>query len=70
MATKMRNGGYKAGVEVGTYPTRRGAIREARKFARAHSTQTGYRGYGPTITLVEIDSAGNAVSAPETVRAW
>jgi len=56
---------------VGTYKTERGAIREARKFARAHSSQTGYAGYGPTIRLQEVDAAtGEAVSPTWDVRAW
>jgi len=56
---------------VGTYKTERGAIREARKFARAHSSQTGYDGYGPTIRLQEVDAAtGEAVSPTWDVRAW
>ena len=56
---------------VGTYKTERGAIREARKFARAHSLQTGYAGYGPTIRLQEVDAAtGEAVSPTWDVRAW
>lgn len=56
---------------VGTYKTERGAIREARKFARAHSSQTGYAGYGPTIRLCEVDAAtGEAVSPTWDVRAW
>ena len=56
---------------VGTYKTERGAIREARKFARAHSSQTGYEGYGPTIRLQEVDAAtGEAVSPTWDVRAW
>ncbi len=56
---------------VGTYKTERGAIREARKFARAHSTQHGYAGYGPTIRLQEVDAAtGEAVSPTWDVRAW
>ena len=56
---------------VGTYKTERGAIREARKFARAHSSQTGYAGYGPTIRLCEVDAAtGEAISPTWDVRAW
>ena len=56
---------------IGTYKTERGAIREARKFARAHSSQTGYDGYGPTIRLQEVDAAtGEAVSPTWDVRAW
>ena len=56
---------------VGTYKTERGAIREARKFARAHSSQTGYAGYGPTIRLQEVDAAtGEAVSPTWDARAW
>ena len=56
---------------VGTYKTERGAIREGRKFARAHSTQHGYAGYGPTIRLCEVDAAtGEAVSPTWDVRAW
>ena len=56
---------------IGTYKTERGAIREARKFARAHSSQTGYAGYGPTIRLCEVDAAtGEAISPTWDVRAW
>ena len=56
---------------IGTYKTERGAIREARKSARAHSTQHGYAGYGPTIRLCEVDAAtGEAVSPTWDVRAW
>jgi hypothetical protein len=56
---------------IGTYKTERGAIREGRKFARAHSTQHGYAGYGPTIRLCEVDAAtGEAVSPTWDVRAW
>lgn len=56
---------------IGTYKTERGAIREGRKFARAHSTQAGYDGYGPTIRLQEVDAAtGEAVSPTWDVRAW
>jgi len=56
---------------VGTYKTERGAIREARKFARAHSSQTGYEGYGPTIRLQEVDAAtGEAISPTWDVSAW
>ena len=57
--------------EIGRYKTERGAIREARKFARAHSSQTGYAGYGPTIRLQEVDAqTGEAVSPTWDVRAW
>ena len=56
---------------IGRYKTERGAIREARKFARAHSSQTGYDGYGPTIRLCEVDAAtGEAVSPTRDVNAW
>jgi len=56
---------------IGTYKTERGAIREGRKFARAHSTQTGYAGYGPTIRMREVDAkTGEAVSDTWAARAW
>lgn len=56
---------------VGTYKTERGAIREGRKFARAHSTQHGYAGYGPTIRLQEVDAqTGEAISPTWDVKAW
>ena len=56
---------------IGTYGTERGAIRAARKYARAHSTQTGYKGYGPTITLQDVDAiTGEPISERRTVKAW
>ena len=55
---------------VGTYKTERGAIREARKLARASSTQQGYAGYGPTIRLQEVDTDGVALSPAWDVSAW
>jgi len=56
---------------IGTYKTERGAIREARKFARAHSSKHGYAGYGPTIRLQEVDAkTGEAVSPTWDVKAW
>lgn len=57
--------------EIGRYKTERGAIREGRKFARAHSSQHGYAGYGPTIRLQEVDAkTGEAVSPTWDVKAW
>jgi hypothetical protein len=56
---------------IGTYPTERGAIREGRKWARAHSTQGGYAGYGPTIRMCEVDAVtGEQVSPTWDVAAW
>ena len=54
---------------IGTYKTVRGAIREGRKWARCHSGQTGYAGYGPTIRMREVDPDGTKSDSWD-VAAW
>ncbi|MDD5485961.1 MAG: hypothetical protein PHW65_00140 [Dehalococcoidales bacterium] len=57
--------------KIGIYKTEHGAIRAGRQFAREHSTQTGYAGYGPTIRMQEVDTTtGKPVSPTWDVRAW
>lgn len=49
---------------IGYASTERGAIRMGRKWARDHSTQPDYEGYGPVITYAREGEY------PESVRAW
>lgn len=49
---------------IGISNTLRGAKIIGRRWARQHSTQTGYMGYGPTITL------HYATGENQKIKAW